>query len=231
MLFHLFSDPSNLLTIAFRFGLSFILAFFIGLERELSSQPAGLRTHVLISIGSTMFMLLSLLIPRMFKGEFTSDPSRIAAQIVTGIGFLGAGAIIKIGINVKGLTTAANVWVVSAMGMAVGAGYYLPAMIITGLTLVTLVLLNLLENAFIEKRQIKNLHLKFNSSRFYLERVRDILGDFSIRITTIDYSESTTKGITEMDLNIKIPNTTDISELFSKLRELPEINRVELTRL
>jgi putative Mg2+ transporter-C (MgtC) family protein len=167
----------------------------------------------------------------MFDGKLVSDPARVAAQIVTGIGFLGAGAIIKIGINVKGLTTAANIWVVSSIGMAVGLGYYVPALIITGVNLVTLTLLNLLEKSMITSRQIKNIHLKFESSRFYLDEVEKICADFKIKITNIDYHESTVKGTTEMDVNVKIPADVDITALFSEIRKLPNLTRAELTRM
>ena len=231
MFVDIFADPSNLSTVVFRFGLSFILAFLVGLERELNNQPAGLSSHVLISIGSTMFMLVSLQVPDMFDGRMVSDPARIAAQIVTGIGFLGAGAIIKIGINVKGLTTAANIWVVCSIGMAVGLGYYLPAFIITGVTLITLTLLNLLEKTLITSREIKNIHLKFESSRFYLDEVEKISKQFRIRITNIDYHESTVKGTTEMDVNVKIPADVDITALFAEIRKLPNLTRAELTRM
>jgi putative Mg2+ transporter-C (MgtC) family protein len=231
MFVDLFTDTSAIATIAFRFGLSFLLSFIVGIERELNNQPAGLRTHVLISIGATMFMLISLRIPEMFDGKLVSDPARVAAQIVTGIGFLGAGAIIKIGINVKGLTTAANIWVVSSIGMAVGLGYYVPALIITGVNLVTLTLLNLLEKSMITSRQIKNIHLKFESSRFYLDEVEKICADFKIKITNIDYHESTVKGTTEMDVNVKIPADVDITALFSEIRKLPNLTRAELTRM
>lgn len=231
MFLDIFSDPSDLTTIIFRFGLSFILSFLVGLERELNNQPAGLRTHVLISIGSTMFMLISLQIPAMFEGRLVSDPARIAAQIVTGIGFLGAGAIIKIGINVKGLTTAANIWVVSSIGMAVGLGYYVPAFIITGVTLITLTLLNFLEKTLITSREIKNIHLKFESTRFYLDEVESISKQFRIRITNVDFHESTVKGTTEMDINVKIPADVDITALFAEIRKLPHLTRAELTRM
>ncbi|MFP4561950.1 MAG: MgtC/SapB family protein [Spirochaetia bacterium] len=231
MFLQVFSDPSSITTILFRFGLSFILSFIVGLEREIDNQPAGLRTHVLISIGSTMFVLVSLLIPTIYKGGLSSDPTRIAAQIVTGIGFLGAGAIIKIGINVKGLTTAANIWVVCSIGMSVGAGYYLPAFILTGVTLITLTLLNLLEKAMIQNRHIKNIHLKFEDSRFYTDRVEELVENFGITIMNIDFSESTVKGITELDINVKIPVKVNIHDLFAEMRKLPNLVRVELTRL
>ncbi len=93
-------------TIFFRLTLSFIIGFIVGIEREKHKQPAGLRTHILICMGSTLIMLLSIFVPQTFPEFQNGDPSRIAAQVVSAIGFLGAGAIMKFGVNVKGLTTA-----------------------------------------------------------------------------------------------------------------------------
>ena len=109
----------------------------IGLERELDEKAAGLRTHMLVSIGSALFTLVGAY---GFAGYASGsvDPSRIAAQIVTGIGFLGAGAIIRQGLAIRGLTTAATLWVVAAIGMACGAGYYWPALAVTALTIFAL---------------------------------------------------------------------------------------------
>jgi putative Mg2+ transporter-C (MgtC) family protein len=109
----------------------------VGVERELREREAGFRTHLLVSVGSCLFTLVSA----YGFSEFASrsvDPTRIAAQIVTGIGFLGAGAIIRQGFAVRGLTTAATLWIVAAIGMASGAGYYSAAVITTALVLVTL---------------------------------------------------------------------------------------------
>lgn len=114
----------------------------VGVERELREHDAGFRTHMLVAIGSALFTIVSAY---GFHAFLTSggtivrtDPTRIAAQIVTGIGFLGAGAIIRQGFSVRGLTTAATLWVVAAIGMAVGAGYYGGAMITTGVVLISL---------------------------------------------------------------------------------------------
>jgi putative Mg2+ transporter-C (MgtC) family protein len=109
----------------------------VGVERELREREAGFRTHLLVSVGSCLFTLVSAYGFREF-GTRSVDPTRIAAQIVTGIGFLGAGAIIRQGFAVRGLTTAATLWVVAAIGMASGAGYYSAAVITTALVLVTL---------------------------------------------------------------------------------------------
>jgi putative Mg2+ transporter-C (MgtC) family protein len=109
----------------------------VGLERELREREAGFRTHLLVSVGSCLFTLVSAYGFREFGGS-SVDPTRIAAQIVTGIGFLGAGAIIRQGFSVRGLTTAATLWVVAAIGMASGAGYFSAAVITTALVLFTL---------------------------------------------------------------------------------------------
>lgn len=114
----------------------------IGLERELRDRAAGLRTHMLVGVGAALFTLVSAYGWGDFEFSNRSgvvfDPTRIAAQIVTGIGFLGAGAIIRQGVAVRGLTTAASLWIVAAIGMAVGAGYYSAALIATGIVLVGL---------------------------------------------------------------------------------------------
>ena len=114
----------------------------VGLERELREREAGFRTHMLVSVGSALFTIVSAYGFHEFLvgggNVIRADPTRIAAQIVTGIGFLGAGAIIRQGFSVRGLTTAATLWVVAAIGMASGAGYYSAAVITTALVLISL---------------------------------------------------------------------------------------------
>ena len=119
-----------------------VLGGLIGIERELREREAGLRTHLLVSVGSALFTIVSAYGFHEFlasgQAVVRADPTRIAAQIVTGIGFLGAGAIIRQGLSVRGLTTAATLWVVAAIGMATGAGYYSGAVITTALVLLSL---------------------------------------------------------------------------------------------
>ncbi|WDT93490.1 MgtC/SapB family protein [Thermoleophilum album] len=131
-----------------RLALAVVLCGLVGLEREARDQPAGLRTHILVGLGSALFTLVSAYAFGEFRraqpgpgGTVVSyyDPTRIAAQIVAGIGFLGAGAIIRQGINVRGLTTAAALWISAAVGMAAGAGFYLGAVATTVFALVALV--------------------------------------------------------------------------------------------
>jgi putative Mg2+ transporter-C (MgtC) family protein len=125
-----------------RVALAAALGGVLGLERELRDREAGLRTHLLVSVGSALFTIVSAYGFREFLNSGQSvvraDPTRIAAQIVTGIGFLGAGAIIRQGLAIRGLTTAATLWVVAAIGLASGAGYYSAAVITTGVALVAL---------------------------------------------------------------------------------------------
>jgi putative Mg2+ transporter-C (MgtC) family protein len=128
--------------ILLRIVLAAVLGGAIGFERELREREAGLRTHLLVSVGAALFTMVSAYAWTDWRFSNESglifDPTRIAAQIVTGIGFLGAGAIIRQGLSIRGLTTAATLWVVAAIGMATGAGYYAAAVITTVLVLVSL---------------------------------------------------------------------------------------------
>ena len=125
-----------------RLALAALLGGLIGVEREIREREAGLRTHLLVALGSALFTIVSAYGFHAFLASGQSvvraDPTRIAAQIVTGIGFLGAGAIIRQGLSIRDLTTAATLWVVAAIGLASGAGYYSAAVITTGLVLVSL---------------------------------------------------------------------------------------------
>ena len=128
--------------VLFRVGLAAVLGGAIGLERELREREAGLRTHLLVSVGAALFTMVSAYAWTDWsfsnREGLVFDPTRIAAQVVTGIGFLGAGAIIRQGLSVRGLTTAATLWVVAAIGMATGVGYYEAALVTTALVLLSL---------------------------------------------------------------------------------------------
>ncbi len=134
-----------------RLGISFGLGFALGFERELRGQSAGLRTHILVCLGSCLFTLTSLFAEQPLDAEthheVRADITRIASQVVVGIGFLGGGAILRHGATVKGLTTAANLWLTASVGLAVGIGFPLLASAATGLALVALAGLRLLEHA------------------------------------------------------------------------------------
>ncbi len=125
-----------------KIGLIVLLSGVIGLDRELRHKPAGAKTHILVGLGSTIFMLVSIYVYMQYKGTTQADPGRIAAQVVTGIGFLGAGTIIQSGGSVTGLTTAASLWSVAGIGLAVGCGMYELSVIVTIAILFVLFLTN-----------------------------------------------------------------------------------------
>jgi putative Mg2+ transporter-C (MgtC) family protein len=138
--------PTTIYDVFLRLALAAGLGGAIGLEREYRHKPAGLRTNMLIALGSALFSVMSVQL-----GAAAGSPDRIAAQVVTGIGFLGAGAILRSGRNVHGLTTAATIWVNAAIGMAAGLGAYAVATVGAAITLVVLALLPVMEQLF-EKR-------------------------------------------------------------------------------
>jgi len=138
-------DLGEQFDISIRLVIASVLGAAIGLERELHAHPAGMRTHLLVSLGSAAFTVLSIFFfesPAAPNGSLPTDPSRIAAQIVSGIGFLGAGAILKYGTSVRGLTTAASLWATAGVGMAAGAGAWVVAVVTTVLIVFSLGPLN-----------------------------------------------------------------------------------------
>jgi len=141
--------------IIIRLVLSVILSGLIGLERQLHRRTAGLRTHILVCLGSSLIMLTSLYIFDIYKNKVPLDPARIAAGVITGIGFLGAGAIIREREGVRGLTTAASLWVSAAIGLAVGCGFYSAALVTTVLTLGVLLFLRYAEGVIFGKEEEK----------------------------------------------------------------------------
>lgn len=130
------------LEIILKLLVSFVLGAAVGFEREKKAKPAGLKTISLISVGSCLMTIISI---EFYKTFFTGDPGRIAAQIITGIGFLGAGSIIRSGATVKGLTTAATIWAIAGIGMAIALGLYIPAVAAVLLILFILRIMSKLE--------------------------------------------------------------------------------------
>jgi putative Mg2+ transporter-C (MgtC) family protein len=155
-----------------------VLGAIIGMERELSDKAAGLRTNILICVGSCLFMIVS----KNFTGIVDADPTRIAAQIVTGIGFIGAGAIMHQGEQVSGLTTAATIWVVSAIGMAVGVGDYSIGAATTVMTLLVQVLFPRLDAYVDELRQRHTFKISSDLDDDGLEQVKTIFRDADVKV-------------------------------------------------
>jgi len=143
----------SLIAILFRIVLSAFLGGIIGMEREVHRHPAGLRTHILVCMGSSLIMLTSIYVFDIYRNIANVDPSRIAAGVITGIGFIGAGAIMRYGESVKGLTTAATLWIVSAVGLATGCGFYIAAIITTFVATIVLLFLRNFEKKLTKKEE------------------------------------------------------------------------------
>jgi putative Mg2+ transporter-C (MgtC) family protein len=204
---NLFQEPWNLLG---RILIAGVLGGILGIERDIHGREAGLRTHLLVAVGAALFFILSTHISsyHVVLGDgFTkvTDPGRIAAQIVTGIGFLGAGVILKEGFTVVGLTTAACLWVSAAIGMASGAGQYLMATGTTALTLFSLVLLRWFER-FYRKDIYRDLVVTI-PNEFDVRRVMDSVKSNEIVITSFgvepDYEKLTTTARMSLRLSYR----------------------------
>ena len=143
--------------ILFRLVLAAVLSGIVGFEREFHGRAAGFRTHILLCVGTTLIMITSVHIFDVYSGRTPIDPSRLAAGVVTGIGFLGAGTIMRYKASVRGLTTAASLWVVTGVGLAVGSGLYFGAIITTALAVITLMLFGRLEHANISLAAYQDL--------------------------------------------------------------------------
>jgi putative Mg2+ transporter-C (MgtC) family protein len=205
------------------------LGGLVGLDRELSDQPAGLRTHVLVALGAALFTMAGAFGVEVFLGAPQAgpiDPTRVAAQIVTGIGFLGAGAIIRQGFSVRGLTTAAGLWVTAAIGMAVGFGFYEGAVATTAAGVIALYGLKRVERLML--RRIKPDRYEFvidagEDLRF--GSVTAVIDRFRCRVEQVrmDTSEA---GERHMILHLLIPAGTEPQELAGALRRIHGVSNV-----
>jgi putative Mg2+ transporter-C (MgtC) family protein len=216
------------LDIVIRLCLAFVAGGIIGFERSSRRQVAGLRTHILITLGATCLMMLSIWLPQQFHQG--ADPGRIAAQVVSGIGFLGAGAIIRLGNNIKGLTTAASLWLVAAIGMVIGAGMYIAALTAEALALITLVLLNRIELRIFPEERVKMLEIHYDhGTEPDTAAALEILNTFGIKSQTMNVDMGNIIGKkTKVNLMITIMDSVNISHLVNALKSLDDISRVEL---
>lgn len=212
-----------------RLALAAALGGLIGIERELREREAGLRTHLLVALGSALFTIVSAYGFHAFLESGASvvraDPTRIAAQIVTGIGFLGAGAIIRQGLSVRGLTTAATLWVVAAVGLAAGAGYYSAAVITTALVLIALYPLRIGAYRIIRR-------FRAEDGRLLVElpigqapgAVIDEIERAGARIGAVDLSQEGDRRRLELDL--VLPRNTPAPRLVSRIADVPHVAEV-----
>jgi len=224
-------DTSSVLTefdMILRLCLGFLAGAIIGFERSSQRQVAGLRTHILIATGATLLMLLSIYLPHHYNPMRTSDPGRIAAQVVSGIGFLGAGAIIRLGNNIRGLTTAASLWFVAAVGLAVGSGMFLVAGVAEAIGLITLIVLNKVEKKIFPSERFKILEISYKDNLSSTREALDIVKGSGIHVQTIDVNQGSKNKGTKLRLLARIPNTVDIASIARTIKALGNISKVEI---
>jgi putative Mg2+ transporter-C (MgtC) family protein len=189
----------------------------VGWQREARDRPAGLRTHVLVCLGATVYTLAS-----MSFSSHNTDPSRVAAQVATGMGFLGAGTIIRHGNIVRGLTTAASLWAVAAIGLcvAIGGQAWWVAGMATVLVLLTLTVLRSFERVFVPRMHAAVLTLRLADAGNQIGAVRDALKQQGLRIDTLEVSRITPGGVQEMQVRMALPTTCDLTVLGPEIAKL-----------
>ena len=201
-----------------RLALAGVLGGLIGLERELRERGAGLRTHLLVAVGAALFTIAGA----YGFGGVRVDPTRVAAQIVTGVGFLGAGAIIRQGFSVRGLTTAATLWVVAAVGLAAGAGYYSGAVITTALVLLALWPLRILAFRILRR-------FRADDGRLLVElpvgtgpgEVIDEIERAGARVTAMSVSQEGDRRRLELDL--ALPHAVPAPRLVARIADVENV--------
>ena len=212
----------------FRLFLTFILGGLIGLEREWHRQSAGLRTHILISLGATLLTLLSIYIPQTYTHFQNGDPGRIAAQVVSGIGFLGGGAIFRLGANVRGLTTAASLWVAAGIGMVVGSGMYMIALVGTGLVLFTLFVMVSFERKLFPGRPLRNLEILMTGDKVNMDHFYSLMEEYDIEIKAVDVSQSFEERTIRIKLTVQVPEEVNWGDFYARIGKVEGISRITL---
>lgn len=199
----------------------------IGFEREFSDQPAGFRTHILVALGSALFTMVGAygLGDLLNRPDVRFDPTRIAAQVVTGIGFLGAGAILQRGIRVRGLTTAAALWVTAAIGMAAGFGYWLGALTTAVISLIALYVLKLFQRRYLRTFR-GNVHMTLEADHgFDLGRFENTLAEAGAVVQKIQMTR--TEHGHQLAVTLSAHEGTGHDRIVESVSALPDVEKVD----
>lgn len=218
------------LELSTRIIVAVVLGGIVGFERELGDHAAGFRTHILVCLGSALIVLLSIYGFSEFASEpnVRLDPSRLAAQVVSGIGFLGAGTIMRTGSSVSGLTTAASLWVVAAIGLAVGAGFYYGAILVTVAVLISLFLLNKVEKRFLNSRNRMSFSFEVWDDSRNISMIFGKLKELGIQVreTQIENPETASSESVRNTVNIKLTVKAKSKQFNSAVEEITAMPNV-----
>ncbi|CAN7752973.1 MgtC/SapB family protein [Paenibacillus sp. LjRoot56] len=224
------------LDLTIRILMAVSLGGLVGLEREWSNHAAGLRTHILVCIGSTAIMLLSIYGFSQFVTEANvrMDPARLAAQVISGIGFLGAGTIMRTGSTVSGLTTAASVWVVAAIGLCVGAGFYYCAVLATVMVLLSLFVLNKWEKLMMRNRRTQEVVIKIVDKPGVLGTIASQFGEQGIQVVNVQMKpdgqieiSGVSEGVMELRFHLKSGYTEALLQAIDRILKSSHIISLE----
>lgn len=205
------------------------LGAVVGFERERQDQPAGLRTHMILVIGATLAMVLSVNLGYLYARPGTpADPARLAAQVISGIGFLGAGAILRYGFNVKGLTTATSLWTMAIVGMAVGAGYYLVGVITTALMLLVLTVLNILEKRFVRTSITRYISIEANYHKGVVKSIRHIVQELSDNLVSFTIQKHVKDKRLRIQVVARISRDQTLEELIDHLSDIEGVRNLKV---
>jgi len=222
--------------IIIRIVLATVLGGLIGIERQAKLRPAGFKTHVLVCVGSATIMILSELMFRKYYLEFgmTSDPARLGAQVISGVGFLGAGTIIHQGVNVRGLTTAASLWVVAAIGLAIGSGFYFLGITVSLGIMFILFIFNSLYGQFQSKTDIICIKIELlnkpkplGAIDMVMARNNDKILDVDFINSDLDEIESDPTAVIYIQYLLKLPPHYDPNLLVEQLQEIAGVIQVD----
>ena len=198
------------------------IAGAIGFERERHGRAAGFRTHILVGVGSCLVMLTGIYLTEIYLGRAAFDPTRMAAQVLSGIGFLGAGTILRSRASIRGLTTAASLWAVTGVGLAVGAGFVHGALMTGAVVLVVLFGLSGLERAM-RKEQYQTLVIETAGSVHDLAQIRTLLAEYEIEIRDFDIQESEQEGRIHVEFQVKLLADQPRDEIISELQRCERV--------
>lgn len=214
-----------------RLLLGAVIGGVIGFERELHGRAAGFRTQLIVCVAAVLIMIVSENYHfhlQYIDPNLRVDPARIAAGALVGIGFLGAGVIIKSGFAIRGLTTAASLWIVSVIGLAIGGGLYLEAIVTSVITVIALVVLRRVEKN-IKVLQFKTITISTSIAENIEDTVRSLLSEYGIHVHSVDYERDQGKRELLYDFNVSMKNKDVIKELFLKLGALEVIKKIKIT--
>jgi putative Mg2+ transporter-C (MgtC) family protein len=209
--------------ITLRLVLAGLLGGIIGYEREHTNRPAGFRTHILVCVGAALVMVTSEYLFKKYNGSI--DTARLGAQVVSGIGFLGAGTIIRDGVNVRGLTTAASLWTVSCIGIAVGTGFYGGAAAATVIIFLTLIILKKAEMRFARKNRYRTFVVEAEDIPGRIGSVTNLLEQYKIQVKDIQIHKSKENRIV-IKFKSKLPSDMLDMQVISDIRDIDGIRKV-----